>query len=174
MATTKKFIAFQIDGDKELAEFFQELPKSITDQVLRTTAKKALQPVADYAKATVLRHDGDLAESIAVSTRLSPRQRRLYAKRGDVAAHAGPTNPHGAHGHLVEFGTASRYHKSGKYVGFMRPHPFLRPAWDAMSGTVLATMRTEIWTVLRAAVRRLSKRAEKGTISRRQAAFFQD
>lgn len=171
--TTRKFIAFQLDGDKQLAKLFDELPKSLTDQVLRTTGKKALQPVAFAARLAVRRDDGDLAGSIEVSTRLSRRQKRLYAKKGDVAVYAGPTYPAGAHGHLVEFGSGPRYHKkTGKYVGIMPAKPFMRPAWDGASAEVLRIMREEIWTVLRSAVRRLRKRAEKGKLSRKQEDFF--
>ena len=173
MATTTNFINFSLTGDKELAKLFEEFPKSLTDSVLRATGKKALQPVAAMARATAAKDDGDLGQSIVVSTKLSPRQKRYYGRRGGVSVYAGPSHPKGAHGHLVEFGTGPRYHKkTGKYVGIMPAKPFMRPAWDSLSGVVLDTMRTEIWVTLRAAVRRLRKRAEKGTLSSRQQQFF--
>lgn len=161
-----------MDGGKELADIFDQLPRSLTDKVLQGTAKKALQPVAAAAAATVRREDGDLAGSIAISTRLSKRQRKLFRKRGEIAVYAGPGGPKGAHGHLVEFGTRPRFHNNGKFVGIMPAFPFMRPAWDANANAALATMRTEIWNVLVKAVARLRKRAEKGKLSKSQARFF--
>lgn len=172
-STTRKFIAFQLDGVKELAALFEQLPKSLTDAVLRNTGKRALVPVLAFARAIVSKHDGDLAKSMAISTKLSKNQRRRFRKTGDVEVYAGPTNPRGAHGHLVEFGTKARFQKStGKFVGVMPAQPFMRPAWDTLSGAVLEVFRKEIWDVLRAAVRRLRKRSDAGKLSSRQQAPF--
>ena len=33
--------------------------------------------------------------------------------------------------YAFEYGTVERYHKSGKYTGFMKPAPFFRPTVDA-------------------------------------------
>jgi len=38
--------------------------------------------------------------------------------------------------HLVEFGTAGRYHKSGKYVGAMPANPFFRGSVDSARGMI--------------------------------------
>ncbi len=38
------------------------------------------------------------------------------------------------HAHLIEFGTAGRYHKSGKYVGAMPANPFFRSSIDSAKG----------------------------------------
>lgn len=164
-----------VDGAKELAEIFDELPKSLTDAVIKSAAKKALQPVAELAKATVVRDDGDLANSIAISTTLSKRQKRMFRQKGEVAVYAGPSYPKGAAGHLIEFGTGPRYHKTtGKYVGVVQARPFMRPAWDSLSGKVLEVMRTEIWGTLQKAVARLRRRAESGKLSKSQTKFFAD
>lgn len=163
---------FQVTGEKELARFFEELPKSLTNSVLRTTAKEALEPVAETAKANVRRDEGELAESIVVSTQLSPRQKRLHARRGDVSVHAGPSYPKGAHGHLVEFGTGPRHTDDGKYVGVMPAQPYMRPAWDNGKERVLEVMRTRIWGVLKKATARLRRRAEAGKLSKSQQRHF--
>jgi HK97 gp10 family phage protein len=164
----------KVDGGAELAALFDQLPKSLTDAVVKAAGKKALQPVLDSAKTTVLHQsvkDYGLLNSLVISTALSKRQKRI-ARKGDVAVYAGPSYPRGAHGHLVEFGTGPRYHKSGKYVGIMPPEPFMRPAWDGNSGKVLGIMRDEIWSVLRKAVARMRKRTASGKLSKSQTKFF--
>lgn len=171
----KPYFAFRVSGDKELAEAFEQLPKAVGNQVLRTAARKALKPVEDVAKSMVETDEGELRDSITISTRLSNRQRRMFGRRGDVVVHAGPSHPKGAHGVLVEFGSGPRYQKStGRYVGVMPAKPFMRPAWDQNRHRVLEIMRTEIWDVLLKAVRRLRKRAENGKLSASSTRFFRD
>lgn len=165
--------AVTISGHKELMEAFEELPKAVVDQVLRNAAKVALKPVADTAKGLVANDEYDLQKSIKVSTVLSKRQKRLHGKKGDVVVYVGPSYPAGAHGHLVEFGTGPRYQKeTGKYVGIMRPRPFMRPAWDANQAKVLESMRTAIWDALKKVAKRLAKRAAAGKLSKAQLKFF--
>lgn len=169
----RQYVSFQVSGQKELARLFEQLPKSLTDGVLRQTASKAVKPVAEVARNMVPKDESDLAESITVSTRLSKRQKRMFSRKGDVVVHAGPSQPRGSHGILVEFGTGARYHKAtGRYVGVMPARPFMRPAWDANASQVLHIMRTEIWGVLVKAVRRLRKRAEAGKLSGSQLRHF--
>ena len=38
--------------------------------------------------------------------------------------------------HLIEYGTAGRYHKSGKYVGAMPANPFFRGSVDQARGAI--------------------------------------
>lgn len=177
MAPYKGVFMVSVSGQKDLSEVFEGLPKSLTDSVLRETAKKALKPVAEMAQSLAPVGDtGNLRDSIIVSTQLTKRQRRAFPHRkGEVHVYAGPSYKLGAggrHGHLVEFGTGPRYNKSGKYLGIMPARPFMRPAWDALSSSVLKTMQEEIWGVLLKAVRRMRKRAERGTLSKSQTKFF--
>lgn len=162
-----------VDGGEELGQLFEELPKSLTDNVMRKIGKDALKPVRDMAETFAPIEEGDLRDSIEVSTTLSKRQRRLYRKKGEIAVYAGPTYPKGAHGHLVEFGTGPRTQKkTGRYTGQMPARPFMRPAWDANKEGVLQYMRDNIWGVLKKAVVRLRKQAERGTISKSNRKFF--
>lgn len=171
--TTTKYFGFVVDGHKELMEAFAELPKSLTNQVIRDTMKKAVQPVAAAAKALVARDEQDLMKSITVGTVLSKSQRRKYGKTGDIVVYVGPSQPRGSHGHLVEFGTRPRFHKkTGKFVGIMPAKPFMRPAWDATRDKIPETIGQEIWDVLKKVARRVVKRAASGKLSRSHTAFF--
>ncbi len=114
---------FRIEGLKELDKALGELPRATGKNVLRRVARKALEPIIESAKTKVHVRSGRLRDSLAVSTKLSRRQKSLHKKlvRGDkssVEMFAGA----GAHsfvpqGIIEEFG--------GK---FQTPHPFLRPA----------------------------------------------
>jgi HK97 gp10 family phage protein len=173
MASYKGLFAVTISGHKELMEAFEELPKSVGDQVLRAAARKALKPVETSAKSYVPKDEGRLERSIGISTQLSKRQKRLNPKKGDVVVYVGPRYKAGAHGHLVEFGTGPRFQKAtGKYVGIMPARPFMRPAWDANKDRVLETMRLEIWNKLKSTAKRLAKRAVAGKLTKSQLKFF--
>lgn len=170
-----KLFQVSVDGEKELIALFSELPKSVTDQAIKAAGKKALQPVAAMAKSIVESQstdEGDLANSIIVSPKLSKRQRSRYVEKGLSAVFAGPSGKGAAHGHLVEFGTRERFTKKGASRGVGPSEPFMRPAWDALQMRVLQTMREELWGTLKAAVRRLRKQAEKGTLSKSNTRFL--
>lgn len=172
MAKTLRFIKADVSGQKELDKLFKELPESVTRNVLLNTGRKALQPVVKEAKSTVRSQSsdsGDLAKSIRVSTRAKNARRK---KAGEYTVYAGPSTPQGAHGHLIEFGTADRYTKTGAYRGRVAPEPFLRPAWDANEFKVLKIMREEIWQQLKKQAARLRQRAESGKLSKRDTKFF--
>src|ERR1044072_4181494 len=109
----------RVSGAGQLDELFAQLPKAIGDEVLRKTAKSALVPVEDAAKNYLLAHirTGNLLNSIEISTQLKGSQKEFQDKRkGDVAVYVGASSPRGNAAHLVEFGTAPRYQKNGKYV----------------------------------------------------------
>src|SRR5688572_2776800 len=117
-------------------------------------------PVADTARA--LAPDDpetggyDLRNSIAVSTKLSARQRkakRRAIKSGDaeksfaeIYAGAGPL----PQAHLQEFGTVNH-----------PPQPFLRPAWDQHKGGVLETIKRDLGGMIIAAAKRVAARRAK-------------
>ena len=177
MPSERQYFQVSVSGAKELGKLLNELPKSLSDQVLRETGKKALQPVVDDAKTIVARQSlgpsAKLLNSLEISTVLKVTQRSYSPKkRGDVFVYVGASSPKGNVAHLVEFGTGPRYHKDGSYAGVMPAEPFMRPAWDHNKEEVLAIYRTEIWNVLVTSVRKLRGRAERGTISRSQSRYF--
>lgn len=169
MAKVQPFLNAALSGDKELLELFGQLPNALGEKALQAAGVKALQPVAAAARAIVARQsvdEGDLERAIMVSTRLSARQRKIYRRRGLVYAYAGVADKAAPHGVLVEFGTTERFTKRGDYKGKMPSEAFMRPAWDANSNKVLATMRAEIWAELVKAVRKLRKQADRGKVGK--------
>lgn len=142
--------SIRIDGLRELDAALAELPKATGKNVLRRTGVRALAPVIADAKQRVPVDDGDLRDSLKVTTRLSKRQQRLNAKavaegKASVQLYAGAAAL--PHAHLVEFGTAN-----------MAPQPFMRPAWDANKDQVLQLIKDELGGEIEKAAARLARK----------------
>ncbi len=144
---------FRIEGLKELDKALGELPRATGKNVLRRVARKALEPIIESAKAKVHVLSGELRGSLAVSPKLSRRQKALHKKlvRGDKASvemFAGA----GAHvrvpqGVIEEFG--------GR---FQAPHPFLRPAWDGGKAGVLNDIKRDLAAEIQKAALRVARK----------------
>lgn len=141
----RRYIGAKIEGLKELDRALKQLPLAVQKRVLRATLQKAGQPIVEDAQGRAPRLTGELAERITIKATLSRRQRRRMRKeKGAVVMFVGSTDPKA---HLLEFGTEK-----------MAARPFLRPSWDAGKAQVLATIRTELWTAIQKAARRLAKK----------------
>ncbi|KIC30056.1 hypothetical protein [Leisingera sp. ANG-M6] len=141
------------DIERALAQFARGTSKGIG----RRAMKKALKPVQRSAENS--------AFEIAITSKLSPRQRsraRGDQTRSKVSLYVGPVESdgsHAPHAHLIEFGTGPRRHASGKYVGAVLADPFLRPAWEANRQVMLQILRQQIWAEIEKAVERAARKA---------------
>jgi HK97 gp10 family phage protein len=128
-----------IEGLIELEKVLQKVGDSVVG-VMRYAVSEGSKPIIEDAKRRIHSVDGDLAKSIHADLRVG--------KSGSwEAVRIGPQGGEGAlgaHGHLVEFG----HHmvvggelglgKSGRIVGEVPGHPFMRPAIRAMKGAAAA------------------------------------
>ena len=148
-------IIVTVDGLAEVKTALRELPDATAKNVLRRVGRRRLEPVAERARSLVPVDQGELRDSIAVSTRLTRRQRAKHQKLGpdDVEVFAG-AGPH-PQAHLQEFGT--------EHHG---PQPYMRPAWDAEKDGVLAGIKDDLWAEIEKATKRLAARARKAQRSR--------
>jgi HK97 gp10 family phage protein len=89
-----------IKGGAELQKFLDQLPAKMEANVMRSALRAGAKVIADEAKANVPVKDGDLRDSIKVSTRLS---------RGVVTATVKAGSKKAWYWRFVEFGTASHY-----------------------------------------------------------------
>lgn len=136
-----------------------QLKRGTATGVVRRVLRKTLKPVADAADASMF--------EIGITSRLTARQRRQA--RGDfvrsvVSMYVGPMDSEGngaPHAHLIEFGTAPRFHKDGKFVGAVMADPFMRPAWDAQRPDMLERLGRDIWAEIEKTVARAERRAAK-------------
>jgi HK97 gp10 family phage protein len=140
----------KVEGLKEVQAALHELPKATAKNVIRRVLKSRGEPIADAARSRVPVDQGDLKRSIAVSTKLTRRQRGKHKKFGpnDVEVFVGP----GAHpqAHMQEFGTSKE-----------PAQPFMRPAWDQTRMDVLDGIAADLWTEIEKAVARRARKAAK-------------
>lgn len=138
-----------ITGGRELDAFLQTLSVKVEKNIMRAALRAGANEFKSEIKANVPVHDGDLRDSVRVSTR---------SKRGTVYASVKVGNKKAWYAHLVEFGT--KPHKiapkgagglliGGNIVGAVdhpgaRPHPFARPAVDSKSAAAISAVAAKI------------------------------
>lgn len=136
-------VTMKLRGAKELREALQRLPfREARSAIAKSIITEAAIPIRDAARALAPVETGRLREAIIVSRKLSRSQRTTFAEKGDVKVHVGVRAgvPQGV---LQEFGTAHH-----------APHPFLRPAWDAHEGELVAKIGAAIWKAIEKRLKR--------------------
>ena len=136
----------KVEGLKELTKAFRELPRATGKNVIKRVLTKRAQPIERAAAAGAPKRTGKLKRSIAVSTKLSRRQRSA-ARQGKsyVEIYIGPGQDPQAI--MQEFGTFKD-----------KPQPFMRPAWDQNKGVLLSGLKQDLWVEIERAVARLAKK----------------
>lgn len=144
MATDEVYIG----GLAELQKAMQELPAKIEQNMLRGAMRAGGKVIVEEAKTLAPVDDGDLKNSIRISTKSRNGIVKAEVKAGDKKAY---------YAHMIEFGTASYYAGTGRTVGKpykivskkaksllfggffvegvthpgIRPQPFMRQAFDS-------------------------------------------
>lgn len=140
-----------VTGLKDLERRLNALEKDATK---RTTARNALkaggQVLADKAKQLAPYEDGDLRDSIAVSTKLTKRQRSRHRKRDPVEVFAGAGG--GSNAVQQEYGNLNH-----------AAQPYMRPAFDSQKREALRVIVSDMDKQIDKAIQRQAKRnAKKG------------
>lgn len=176
---------FVIEGFADLEAKLAELPNNIARNATLRALRRAADIMAEEQRRLApVGPTGNLRDSIRVSaksrnlTGLAEYSAALQgggshrdasaalrsARRSGESAGTriflliGSTAPHS---HLVEFGTVERFHKSGKSTGTMPMQPFIRPAFDAKKGVVVAAIKRELTDEIARTSARLAKRAAR-------------
>lgn len=150
---------FEMAGVNDMKRNLAGLKAGTQKAVVRRSMKKILKPVADRAEASNF--------TIAITSSLSETQSKSEPDRFArhvVAMYVGPVDDDGQgapHAHLVEFGTGPRFHKSGKFVGAVMADPFMRPAWDAQSSTMIADLGRLVWQDIEKTLSRAATKAAR-------------
>lgn len=165
----------KVEGLKELEDALLELPKSVQGNVLKRAAVAAAADFADHASALAPEDRGKLKSEIKVAkpkiinagtaafaaamregaTRAEAAQAARTANRAaggvgrSVITSVGPTQA-AYYGVFQEFGTA--HHP---------PRPFMRPTWDALKGSMLATMAQTLGDEIAKSAARIAKRTAR-------------
>lgn len=152
-------VTMKVEGLKELDAALGELPKATARNTLRRVLLKAGAPMAAHAKSVAPDDPGtggnDLRSSIAVSTKLSKRQKGQHWKSqkdageknfAEVFVGAGPV----PHAHMQEFGTSNH-----------GPQAFMRPAFDANRNKAVDIIKSELGAEIDKAAKRLARKAAR-------------
>ncbi len=143
-------VTIKIEGLSELRAALEQLPKATSKSVMRKVLMVRAKTIAAAAKSLVPVKSGELRDSIVASTKLSKSQRREAEETAsyvEVYAGAGPL----PHAHLVEFGSVNN-----------QPQPYMRPAWDTHKGTLLDSLKEDLWTDIQKAVDKLARKGARG------------
>lgn len=138
-----------ISGGRELDAFLQSLPAKVEKNIMRAALRAGANQFKAEVKANVPVDDGDLRDSVRVSTR---------SKRGTVYASLKVGNKKAWYAHFVEYGTKPHIIKAKNggtlHIGssFLRqvmhpgakPNPFIRPAFDSKSSEAIAAVAAKV------------------------------
>jgi HK97 gp10 family phage protein len=144
-----------VTGVKEIDKVLSELPKQMTHTILGAAHAAAAKPLVERAKGLAPEGPtGRLVDSIGVTKTNIKKADKL----GEVRV--GPRRKGGFKGfagHLVEYGTKPRRNRKGARRGFMRPEPFMKPAFNLTKGIIEKDIATQIGKVMVRTMRRYLK-----------------
>lgn len=146
----------EVEGLKELDKALEQLSKSAGKGVLRRSLKKSAEPLAELMRLLAPTGDtasDDLADSIAVSTKLSKRQAGMHRKmfgssRAAVEMFVGPGPDPAAWNQ--EFGNINH-----------GPQSFARPAWEQDQRALLNRLSKQLWIELDKSIQRAARKAAR-------------
>jgi HK97 gp10 family phage protein len=143
-------VTIKLEGLSELKDTLRTLPDATAKNILRRVGKARLKPIAEQASALAPKRKGKLSRSIVVSTKLSKAQRSQHRKFNDsdveIFAGASPL----VYSHMVEYGSIHN-----------KPHPFMRPAWDAGKDKLFNGIKDDLWKEIEKALARRARKAAK-------------
>jgi HK97 gp10 family phage protein len=144
-----------VTGKKEIDDVLREWPKQLQHSTLGTAHANAAKPLVERARGLAPEGPtGRLVDSIGVTKTNIKRANKL----GEVRV--GPRRKGGFRGfagHLVEYGTKPRRNRRGARRGFMRPKPFMRPAFNLTKRVVENDIANQIGKVMVRTMRRYLK-----------------
>jgi len=143
------------EGGREMERQLARLKQGTAKGAMRRALRNSAKPMAELMKGGMRRDQGDLADSVTITSKLSPRQaslrRRMFSdERSAIELSVGPGPLPQAI--TEEFGTVNQ-----------APHASVRPAWDADHMALLDRLGREMWTEIEKTIGRAAKR---GTLLR--------
>lgn len=154
---------FRIEGARELANLLDQLPKAMSNAVLRNAAIIALAGIRQMAEDNAKNHVGrsdkkhrvHFQDSFVISTKLSSRQKAsTLGARGAINVYVGSVSSLAA---FIEWGTYKQ-----------APRPVLRPAWDEGKEKMFKIFCDQIGKELIKQAQKLASKAQAGKLSSSQ------
>lgn len=173
-------LTVRIDGLSESKEALNELPKRLQKAAIQRVLVMAGEPIRAAAAGYAPRDTGELAESITIATSFdNPVGKAEYhavlAKGGtkkqavQALRDARRSGSSGSKPPFVWVGPAAAKDKAGAIKRlaqefgskFMRPHPYMRPAWDSQKEKSLSIFARELGAEIERTAARYRAKLEK-------------
>lgn len=141
-----------VEGLAEVTEAMENLSKAANRNVCRKALRAGGVPIRDAAQQAAPKHSGVLRISIAISDRLTRRQKRTKPKVNEVEMYVGPSTGQGAtfYASHVEYGTEDT-----------PIQPYMRPAWDGQREHALDIIAEHLRIEVRKAAQRAQRKAAR-------------
>lgn len=154
----------EVFGFRDLEAAMADLTKAAGRGVMTRALRNAAQPLK--ADIVTFAPFNGIKESVAVSTKLDPREKRLSRgqQKSTSMVFVGPSYDLGSGGrlaHLFEYGTGPRFRKNGGATGRLAMRPFMRPAWDAYKGKAIDLLKFEMAVEIDKATKRAQRKAAR-------------
>lgn len=150
-------VKISVTGIAEIDNLLKGLPNQVTHRILGAAHLDAAKPLINRAAMTVRAKSGRLAASIG-GVKVSQR------KTNEVGlVYVGPRRKkfeyHGYHGHLLEYGhkLVSSKRSGKRLIGFVKPYPFMKPAFEQTKDQVQSNITNSIERKLMSFMRRTIK-----------------
>lgn len=138
----EEFFDFKMEdeGIEELFATIELLPRNLELKVLTNAAAAAARQITK--KWQFLAPSNRLASNTSVVRgRRAARALRTTKQNVNGLAVAGFNTPDSRLAHLIEFGTAERFHRDGHPTGHMTAQPFIRPGLDQAKAPAAKAMQ---------------------------------
>lgn len=135
-----------VTGVSKLRATFDAIPKYVTEEVTKAVEKicnemvrdmRALAPIPEIAQAI----DWTWGDAPKGALKIGTFKGKEY---GAIKATIFVRRDPAFYAHWFEFGTAPRFHKSGKSTGLVRAQPFFYPAFRANKRLFQSRLRAAI------------------------------
>lgn len=127
---------FRVEGLNELIADLGKVPLDVRNKMVRSGIRKAMKPIEqETIRRAPVGDTGSLSDSIKLSS---------SSRGGEVRAKVKADGKQAPHAHLVEFGHHIRGKKDGPSHGFVKAHPFIRPAFDTKVNESLKILAEEV------------------------------
>lgn len=144
----KDGFAIEVSGFKELAKALSSLSKELGERGINRSIRKAGKFLQEKIKNNTPEQTGNLKSGIefAMEKESGVESTAVVYSHKKKAFHA----------HLVEYGHRL-VSENGKQVGFVKPHPYFRPAIDENEKAVLKIIEDDLRRAFDRAVRKLKR-----------------
>jgi len=130
----------RVEGGDKLRKAMSRLKKGTQRKVVQPILAERLEPMAETMRARARRRTGQMADSVTVSTRLSPAQRAKNRRESPIEVYAGPGSlPQAIQEEFGNFREA--------------PHPFVTPAYEQHKRQALDGVGDDIFDAIVAALK---------------------